>query len=81
MKSFSTFGNYLFISCMQKKIIIHSFWPTLIIYLLVLYTKNHTRTVKRLLVFFGTNTKVHEMTKMLKISLNNTHCMVRANNF
>jgi hypothetical protein len=35
------FGNYLFISCMQKKIIIHSFWSTLIIYLLVVYIKNN----------------------------------------
>ena len=31
--------NYLFISCIQKIIIIHSFWSTLIIYLLVVYKK------------------------------------------
>jgi hypothetical protein len=30
--------NYLFISCIQKKII-HSFWSTLIIYFLVVYKK------------------------------------------
>jgi hypothetical protein len=33
------FSNYLFIS-MQKKIIIHSFWSTSNIYLLVVHTKN-----------------------------------------
>ena len=72
---------------MQKKIIIHSFWSTLIIYLLVVYKKKiiiHSfwstfvkdlernfsckickkthKNSKKVVVFFGTNAKVHEMT-------------------
>jgi hypothetical protein len=49
--------NYLFISCtkcMQKKIIIHSFWSTFVrsqAKLFLQITKNHTRTVKRLFFF------------------------------
>jgi hypothetical protein len=71
---------------MQKKIIIHSFWSTLIIYLLVVYKKiiihsfwstfvkdlernfsckickKTHKNSKKVVVFFGTNAKVHEMT-------------------
>ena len=57
-----------------KKIIIHSFWSTFVKDLkgnfLAKLTKNHTRTVKRLF-FFGPNSKVHEMTKMLYKCANN----------
>ena len=78
---------------MQKKII-HSFWSTLIIYLLVVYKKKiihsfwstfvkdlnrnfsckiykkpHKNSKK--VFFFGTNAKVHEMTKMLYKCANN----------
>ena len=56
--------NYLFISCIQKKRIIHSFWSSLSKIssetFLAKFTKNHTRTVKSF--FFCTNAKVHEMT-------------------
>ena len=38
------------------------------------FTKNHTGAVKRL-VFFGTNVKVHEMTKMLYKCANNLFLM------
>jgi uncharacterized protein YqhQ len=38
------------------------------------FTKNHTRTVKRLF-FYCTNAKVHEMTKMLYKCANNLFLM------
>ena len=48
------FGNYSFISCMQKKRIIHSFWSTLIIYLLVVYKNNNNSFI---LVYFCQRSK------------------------
>ena len=79
---------------MQKKFIIHSFWSTLIICLLVVYKKNNnsfilvyfcqrsqaklflqitkkTHKNSKKVVFFCTNAKVHEMTKMLYKCANN----------
>ena len=79
---------------MQTKIIIHSFWSTLIIYLLVVYKKNNnsfilvsffkdlnrnfsckiyqkTHKNSKMVGFFCTNAKVHEMTKMLYKCTNN----------
>ena len=64
--------NYLFISCIQKKII-HSFWSTFVNDLkqnfsYKIYKKTHKNSKK---FFFGTNAKVHEMTKMLYKCANN----------
>ena len=57
-----------------KKKIIHSFWSTLSKIssetFLAKFTKNHTRTVKRV-GYFCTNAKMHEMTKMLYKCANN----------
>jgi hypothetical protein len=67
--------NYLFnISCIQKKIIIHSFWSTFVKDLKCkfsckIYKKPHKNSKK--VVFFCTNAKVHEMTKMLYKCANN----------
>ena len=64
--------NYLFISCIQEKII-HSFWSTFVNDLkqnfsYKIYKKTHKNSKK---FFFGTNAKVHEMTKMLYKCANN----------
>ena len=75
MKSFRQFfGNYVFTSCMQKKIIIHSFWSTFAKDLkrnfsCKIYKKPHENSKKG--VFFCTNAKMHEMTKMLYKCANN----------
>ena len=55
--------NYLFSSCIQKKII-HSFWSTFVKDLkrnfsCKIYKKTHKNSKN--VFFFGTNAKVHEM--------------------
>ena len=82
---FFDFGNYLFISCMQKNnnsFILVYFCQRSRAKLFLQITKNHTRTEKRL--FFCTNAKVHEMTKMLYKCANNLSpcsvvCIVQRN--
>ena len=70
--------NYLFISCIQNKIIIHSFWSTFVRDLkrnfsCKIYKKPHKNS--KHVVFFCTNAKVHEMTKMLYECANNLFLM------
>ena len=67
--------KYLFISCRYKKnnnsfILVYFCQRSQVKLFLQNLQKQHTRTVKRL-VFFCTNAKVHEMTKMLYKCANN----------
>ena len=68
----STLIIYLLVVC--KKIIIHSFWSNFVKDLkrnfsCKIYKKPHKNSKK--VFFFGTNSKVHEMTKMLYKCANN----------
>ena len=63
------FWNYLFISCMQKKIIIHSFWSTLNIYLLVVHTKKNNNSF--ILVYFCQRSQAKLFLQNLQKNQNN----------